>query len=154
MGQFFGSLYCWLSLDEFFGLELADYLWGISSPLQVTNMFIGIGMSMLGISFAVMLLYYYLLNHPILNNWWGWGIFLVINAAINFVVGWQWVLKDYYAGKMVKLDEATGEMVDLNIYTSDILAFGTTNMINAILAFILFSYLFKWWSSNCSRAPF
>lgn len=152
MGEFFGSIYCWL--EDFFGIPLAEYLWGLSSPEQVSNMYIGIGLSMLGISLAIMITYYYLLDHPRLGNWWGWSIFLALNAAINFVVGWQWVLKDYYAGKMVTLDEATGNMVDLNIYTSDILAFGVTNMIDAILAFIIFSYMFKWWSTNCPQAPF
>ena len=152
MSELFGSIYCWL--EDFFGIELANYLWGESSPEQLNNMFIGIGFSMVGISLAVVVCFYYVINHPRLNNWWGWMIFLGINAAINFVVGWQWVLKDYYEGLMVKKDAATGKMVDLPIFPDDILAFGVSNMINAIIAFILFSYIFKWWSSNCSRAPF
>ena len=117
-------------------------------------MFIGIGLTMLVISLAVAICYYYIVNHPRLNNWWGWLIFLGVNAVINFVVGWQWVLKDYYAGLMVKKDAATGKMVDLPIYTDDILAFGVTNMIDAIIAFIIFSYIIKWRCTNCSRAPF
>lgn len=152
MGEFFGSIYCWL--EDFFGLELADYLWGESSPLQESNMFIGIGLSMLCVSFIVTICYYYVINHPRLNNWWGWLIFLGINALINFIIGWQWVLKDYYDHLMVKEDKATGNPVNLPIYPDDIFAFGVTNMLNAILAFILFSYIIKWWSTNCSRAPF
>jgi hypothetical protein len=152
MGEFFGSIYCWL--EDFFGLPLADYLWGTSSPEQMSNMFIGVGLSMLSISLFVCLCYYYLINHPRLNNWWGWLIFAFINTAINFIVGWQWVLKDYYNGLMVKIDPATGKTVDLPIFQSDILAFGVTNMINAIIAFVVFSYILKWWSTNCSRAPF
>lgn len=152
MDQIFGSIYCWL--EDFFGLPLADYLWGISSPKQESVMFIGIGMTMLFISFLMVVLYYYVLNHPRLNNWWGWSIFLVVNSLLNFVVGWQWVLKDFYDGFMVKLDPATGKEIDLPIYESDLLAFGVANMINSIIAFILFSYIIKWWSTNCSRAPF
>ena len=152
MGELFGSIYCWL--EEFFGITLANYLWGSSSPMQQSNMFIGIGLSMLCISFVVVVCYYYVINHPRLNNWWGWMIFLGINAVINFVVGWQWVLKDYYAGKMVETKATTGKMVDLEIYYDNILAFGVTNMIDAIIAFVLFSYIIKWWSSNCSKAPF
>ena len=117
-------------------------------------MYIGIGLSMLCISLAITICYYYVVNHPRLNNWWGWLIFWGVNAVVNFVVGWQWVLKDYYAGLMVKKSASTGEVVDLAIYPDDILAFGVTNMIDAMLAFILFSYIFKWWSTNCSRAPF
>lgn len=152
MDQFFGSIYCWL--EDFFGLPLADYLWGVSSPKQTSVMFIGIGLAMVIVSFAMVVLYYYIVNHPRLNNWWGWTIFLAINAVINYVVGWQWVLKDYYNGLMVKLDPATGKEVDLPIFSSDIIAFGVTNMIDAIIAFIVFSYIIKWWSTNCSRAPF
>lgn len=97
MGEFFGSIYCWF--EEFFGIELANYLWGESSLLSQTNSFIGIGWSMFGISFAMVLIYYYVINHPQLNHWWGWIIFLVINGIINFIVGWQWVLKDYMPKK-------------------------------------------------------
>ena len=152
MGDFFGSIYCWL--EDLFGLELANYLWGESSPEQQSNMFIGIGFSMLAISLIVVVVYYYIVNHPRLNNWWGWCIFLGANALINFIVGWQWVLKDFYDGLMVKNDVTTGNMIDLPINEGNILAFGTTNMIDSIIAFVIFSYLFKWWSTNCSRAPF
>lgn len=152
MGEFFGSIYCWL--EDFFGIELANYLWGQSSPMQQTNMYIGIGLAMLGVSLVCVVFYYYLINHPKLCNWWGWLIFLVVNAVINFVVGWQWVLKHYYDGKMVKTDVATGKLVDLSISPSEIATFGVVNAIDAILAFIIISYLIKWWSTNCSRAPF
>lgn len=152
MGEFFGSIYCWL--EDFFGLELANYLWGESTPLQDSNMFIGIGLTMLVLSLIVTVCYYYVVNHPRLNNWWGWLIFLGVNAILNFVVGWQWVLKDYYADKMVITSKITGKQESLPIDPSDILAFGVTNMIDAIIAFILISYIVKWWSTNCSRAPF
>lgn len=152
MGEFFGSIYCWF--EEFFGLDLANYLWGESSPLQATNMFIGVGIVMLLSSLAFAVIYYYVLNHPKFNNWWGWLIFFGVNAFINFIWGWQRVLKDYYEGLMVTTDKATGKTVDLPISETDILAFGVTNMILGMLAFIIISYLIKWWSTNCSRAPF
>ena len=152
MGEFFGSIYCWL--EDFFGIELANYLWGEASPEQTGNMFIGIGLSMLCISLAMVVIYYYVIDHPRLNNWWGWLIFLGINALINFIVGWQWVLKHYYDGFMVRKSPVTGKMEDLPIYGSDILSFGVTNMIDSIFVFIIFSYILKWWSTNCSRAPF
>lgn len=152
MGEFFGSIYCWL--EDFFGLELANYLWGESALEQDSNMFIGIGLAMLLTSLAITVIYYYVVNHPRLNNWWGWFIFLGINAVINFIVGWQWVLKDFYAGKMVTVSKTTGQVEDLPIDISDMLAFGVTNMIDSIIAFLLISYTIKWWSSNCSRAPF
>ena len=152
MGEFFGSIYCWF--EEFFGIELANYLWGESSLLSQTNSFIGIGWSMFGISFAMVLIYYYVINHPQLNHWWGWIIFLVINGIINFIVGWQWVLKDYYDGKMITIDPATNLQMPLNIGESEIIYFGFSNMFISVIAFIVFSFILKWWSTNCSRAPF
>ena len=118
------------------------------------NTFIGIGWSMFGISFAMVLIYYYVINHPQLNHWWGWIIFLVINGIINFIVGWQWVLKDYYDGKMITIDPATNLQMPLNIGESEIIYFGVSNMFISVIAFIVFSFILKWWSTNCSRAPF
>lgn len=152
MGDFFGSLYC--IFEDFFGLELADYLWGQSSPDSTTNSFIGIGLWMLGISILTVLIYYYALNHPKLNNWWGWGIFLVINAIINFIVGWQIVLSDFYDGLMVRIDPSTNMNVPLNIGESEIICFGVSNMIISVFTFIIISFIVKWWSRNCSNAPF
>ena len=152
MGEFFGSIYCWF--EEFFGIELANYLWGESSLLSQTNSFIGIGWSMFGISFAMVLIYYYVINHPQLNHWWGWIIFLVINGIINFIVGWQWVLKDYYDGKMITIDPATNLQMPLNIGESEIIYFGVSNMFISVIVFKVFSFILKWWSTNCSRAPF
>lgn len=151
MGEFFGSLYC--IFEDFFGLELANYLWGVSSPLSETNSFIGVGLTMLAISFVVAVIFYYVLNHPRLNNWWGWLIFLGINAVINFFVGWQWVLRDLYEDKMVTIDPVTMVEVPLNIGNSEILCFGVTNMFLSIFAFIIFSFILKWKSTNCSGAP-
>lgn len=113
MGNFFGSIYC--IFEDFFGEELANYLWGQLSPESTTNSFIPIGLWMLGISLAMTLIYYYAVNHPKLNNWWGWGIFLLANGLINFIVGWQMVLADYYEDKMVGVDAATNMLEPLNI---------------------------------------
>ena len=40
MGEFFGSMYCF-PFEDFFGLELAQYLWGLSAKDVTTNQFIG-----------------------------------------------------------------------------------------------------------------
>lgn len=137
MGEFFGSIYCWF--EDFFGISLADYLWGQSSPLQMENMFIGIGLSMATISIVVAVIFYYIINHPRLNNWWGWGIFLVINSIINFFVGWQWVLKDYYAGNMIIINPSTNIEEPLPIQETDILCFGVSDMIISIVFFLEFN---------------
>ena len=153
MGEFFGSIYCWF--EDFFGLDLANYLWGQTSSTVTTNQFIGIGFTMLAISLAMVLIYYYAVNHPRLNNWWSWSGFLVLNAVINFIVGWQWVLVDYRDEEsMFYIDPLTNLSRPLPISESNILCFGVSNMFLSIIAFIIFSFIVKWWSTNCSRAPF
>lgn len=152
MGNFFGSVYCWF--EDYFGIELANYLWGQSSPEQQTNLFIGIGLSLVIISLFMVILFYYIIDHPKFANWWGWSIFLGINAVINFLVGWQIVLSDYYEWLMVKFDPVTNQSIPLQIDESNIISFGVSNMILSILVFIIFTYLLRWWSPNVSNAPF
>lgn len=152
MGEFFGSLYC--IFEDFFGLDLADYLWGQANPEITSNSFIGIGLWMFGISLAVVLIFYYLVDSPKLNNWWGWGIFLVINAVINLLVGWQMVLRHYYEGLMIRIDASTNMIEPLSVGERDIVCFGVSNMLLSIVVFITFSFIVKWWSRQCSHAPF
>lgn len=142
MGEFFGSIYCWF--EDFFGLDLANYLWGVAVETQQKNLFIGIGLLMFTISLVSVVVYYYAVNHPRLNNWWGWCVFLAVNTMLNFIAGWQWVQTDLNIGKMDGIDIGEGEC----------LCFGVSNMFLSLMAFILFSYMLKWWSSNCARAPF
>lgn len=152
MGEFFGSIYC--VFEDFFGLELAEYLWGQASPESTTNSFIGIGFWMLGISLGMTIIYYYVVDYPKFGNWWGWGIFLLGNAFINFIVGWQIVLRDYHEGLMVTINPSTNMKEPLNIGVSEILCFGVSNMILSIAVFFIFSLIVKWWSTNCPHAPF
>jgi len=151
MGELFIRIYG--IFENFFGLDLSDYLSG-NTAANDTNLFIGIGLSMLGISLAIGLIYYYVVNHPRLNNLWGWGLFLLLNSIINFVVGWQWTQHDYNMGKMMVPDPSTDQYVPMNIDTTNCLSFGVTNMLLSIISFIIISYIIKWWSSNCSKAPF
>ena len=152
MGEFFGSMYC--VFEDLFGLELADYLLGNSSPISINNQFIAIGFWMLGIALSIAIVYYYVINHPRLCNWWGWSIFAVLTLVINFIVGWQWVLKDLYEGKMIKIDPVTNQQVPLEIFETDCIYFGFSNMILSFVAFFIISCIIKWWSSNCASAPF
>ena len=151
MGEFFGSMYASL-FESFFGFDLADYLWGVTSQ-DGANLYIGIGLWLLGISLFVAFVFYYLINHPKLNNWWGWLIFLGINFVINFVMGIQWTLSDLWSGKMEVYDKETKQMVTW-VTEGNCFCFGVTNAILSIIVFFLFSMIIKWRSTNVAHAPF
>ena len=99
MGNFFGSLYC--IFEEFFGLDLADYMWGQTADDQTSNLFIGIGYWLLGISILIAIVFYYLINKPRFGNIWAWLIVCATNAVVNFLMGYYWTVSDLYAGLMV-----------------------------------------------------
>ena len=152
MGEFFGSVYCWF--EQFFGLDLANYLWGITSPYAKTNQYIGVGLSMTGITLLVVILYYYIIDKPSFCHWLKWLLFLVANAIVNFIIGWQYVCADLYDSKMVTLDSVTGKEISLPIENFHCLCFGVTNMLLSVLAFVILSVGLKWWSRNCKTSPF
>lgn len=150
MGQFFGSFYC--MFEDMFGLDLANYLWGQVSPYSTTNLFIPIGLVMFGVSLTVMLVYYYVLNHPRLCSLWGWLLFLIINFILNLIIGWQWTQMHLYDNKMVYVNKEHQEIA-LAIDEWNCFLFGTANGMLSILMFVFFTYMFKWKSTNCWVAP-
>lgn len=151
MGEFFGSIYTAL-FEGLFGINLADYLWGVTSQ-DGANLYIGIGLWMFGVSLLVAVLFYYIINHPRLNTWWGWGIFMIINAMVNFCLGIWWTLSDLWAGDMEVYDKETRQMVTF-VTEGDCLSFGIANTILSLFAFFIISMAIKWKSTNASQAPF
>jgi hypothetical protein len=151
MGQFFGSFYC--MLEDLFGLDLANYMWGLVSPYATSNLFIPIGLTMFIISLVFMLVYYYVLDHPKLCSLWGWLLFLTINLVINVVVGWQWVQMHLYEGRMVFINNKDHQEIPLPVDEWNCFLFGVANGLLSILTFVAFSYMFKWKSTNCWVAP-
>lgn len=151
MGDFFGSLYC--IFEDFFGLDLADYMWGGLADGQDSNLFIGIGLWLLGITLLVAIVFYYVINKPSFGNIWAWLVTCLINAAFNFGMGYYWVVSDLYAGLMIKTNQVTHLQEQLPIDQSDCLCFGVSNAILSIGLFFIISLLIKSWS-NAKNAPF
>lgn len=146
MGDFFGSLYC--IFEDFFGLDLANYLWGGYSPEQTSNLYIGIGIYCIVISTIVFILYYLLIDNP---RWARKGVFFLvvgINTIINFLLATWWCKRFLYAGKMIDADGNS-----LSIDASNCYAFGVTNAILAIAVFIIITFLFKGFSKNTWHIP-
>lgn len=151
MGEFFGSIYCWF--EDFFGQDLADYMWGQTADNQTSNLYIGIGLWLIGISALSMIIFYYVINKPSFGNIWAWLVACIINTGLNFAMGYNWVVEDLYAGLMVATNPVTHLQEQLPIDQSDCLCFGVSNAILSIGLFFILSMLFKYWS-NAKNAPF
>lgn len=158
MGEFFGTLYTMCGLENLYGIDLADYLWGYASSQETANQFISIGLATLVIAAIITAIYYYvfgtLLSKPSWGNKLTWVITLAVNSAIAFIVGWSWTLSDLYGGKMVTVDPTTSATIDLPIDAGNCLGFGVVNVIVALLFFLIFTVIFKWKSRDYSRVPF
>ena len=151
MGDFFGSLYC--IFEDFFGLDLADYMWGNTADEQTSNLFIGIGYWLLGLSALVTIVFYYVINKPRFGNIWAWLVVCVFNAGLNFAMGYYWTVSDKYAGLMVATNPQTGIQEELSISQSDCLCFGVSNALLSIAVFFIISIIIKN-GSHAKNAPF
>ncbi|MCH5245256.1 MAG: hypothetical protein J1E84_02245 [Muribaculaceae bacterium] len=140
--------------SSLFGGTLDAYMQGTASGLQPDDMSAPILLASLAITAVTVVLFYFVINYPNFNNFAGWFVFLAINGLLNFLLGWRWVAFDFNDGKMVSVDPATGLHTPLPIFEDDLIMFGVSNAIVSVVAFTVLSYCLKWWSTNCSRAPF
>lgn len=164
MGEFFelllGNMYCWFK--SFYSDYLSQYLWGynpVSGAYDLALRYNTIGLWALGISFAIMFVYYYVIDHPRFCKWWSWLIMALLNSVIALFVGYYCVLSDYNAGKipdeLMYLRDENGEVVQALIsIPSECWSFGISNMIMAFIFFLVFSFLFHWWSRVAKYSPF
>jgi hypothetical protein len=154
--MFFETIYRWFA--SFFGDDMADYLSGYVCPSEESeggylgnNQYILYGFIALGIALAVMLVYYYVINHPRFNKWWSWSLMLLLVGVSNFGVAVGMLWNEWYTvGTAECLIAGENGGIDGNT----LIGFGIANFIVSILFFIIFSLAFKWWSTNCKRSPF
>ena len=159
MSAFFETIYGWF--ESLYGAALAEHLVGILYDNDTCeqldgygpNQFISIGFIAVGISLALVLLYYYAINHPRFNRWWSWLLVLLASGLINFFIGANWTLSELNSGNISKclLENEQGQQL---LSSSDCWMFGLANGFVAAIEFIVFSIGLKWWSRNCSRSPF
>ena len=88
-----------------------------------------------------------------------WLIMALFNSVIALFVGYYCVLSDYNAGKipdeLMYLRGKKGEVVQTLIsIPSECWSFGISNMIMAFIFFLVFSFLFHWWSRVAKYSPF
>ncbi|MCC2546006.1 hypothetical protein LJY25_06085 [Hymenobacter sp. BT175] len=110
------------------------------TPVYREVIFPNVGLLTLGLSLALVLIFYYLINRAMgvatFNKVRHWVIFLVISAVLSFLIGiWQ----------------ANSQAVASHSY---IYWMSTWNAILGMVWFFLFSIILKRGSTNASTTPF
>ena len=159
------NIYSWL--NPIYGTELYEYLKGndCNGEFIGPNHFQTIGILVIGISFLLFFIYYYVINHPRFNRWWNWVLILIITGIVNLFTGFGYiytklnngVIPACYTHSQVETAE-DGSIYGVEgteiLFNSNCWQFGIANAIVAIGFFIIFSLLFKWWSRNSKYSPF
>jgi len=159
------NIYSWL--NPIYGTELYEYLKGndCDGVYIGPNHFLTIGLSM-GITVILLLiLYYKVIDHPRLNRWWHWLIFLLLTSVISILTGLGYTYSKLNGGFIpacfTHSEVQTAQ--DGSIYGvegTEILfnyncwQFGIANAIIAIALFFILSLGFKWGSRNSKYSPF
>ena len=154
-----GTIYCWF--ESLFGQDLAEHLWGWDMSTQdytKGNHFNSIGSVLVLVTLFMVVLFYYIINHPRFNHWWSWILVLIINSGMNFLYGWKLTLSDLSNNLisddlMYIRDVTTNAIVTQKITESNCVNFGIANATLAAILFLIFSFMLRWWSRNCSTCP-
>ena len=157
--ELLGNLYCWF--QGLYGANLSDHLWGWKDATQSYSgilVYNSVGVWTLIVSAVMMVLYYYVINHPRFNKWWHWGIVAVANSLIALLIGWYRAFSDFNNGliadSLMYARDENGEIVVELITSANCWGFGMANMIVAFIFFLVLSLLFHWWSTNARYSPF
>lgn len=159
MENLLGTMYDWF--QSFYGQDLSYYLWGYDPSTEAytnPNVYNLVGLITLGISFAIVMLYYYIFNHPRYCKWWSWLITLGVNSVIALFVGYGIVMNRYVNGYihdcLMYQRDADGNVLSVLIGEGNCWGFGIANIIVALIFFVVLSFLLKWWSGNAKHVPF
>ena len=140
-----------------FGGDMDSYLLGYICPTEDAEASWGAsqytmyGFIALGVAFAVVIVYYYLINHPRFSSRGSWLLTLLIVGLINLFIGAGITLGNFLAGD---INECLIGGSNGGIYESNCWMFGLANFFVSVVFFIIFSVGLKWWSRNCKCTPF
>lgn len=157
MENLLGNMYCWF--ESFFGQNLGEHLWGFDGETySLSNKFNTIGLIALCITLVIVLLYYYIINHPRFNKWWSWAIMLIANGVINLFVGYAIAIADYQEGNIADVlmytRDENKEIIDTLISAGDCWGVGIANFFISSIFFVVLTLTLKWWSRNAKYSPF
>ena len=147
------NIYDWF--ESLYGSEMDYYLLGwdcSSNAYSNATLFNVIGLVALGLSALAAVVYYFIINSARLVSWWQWLIVLLINGAVNMVIGISWLSADLESGKIPDclVFKDGSPMID----SGNCFGFGLANLIVSAMFFFVISVIVKRFSSNCRNTPF
>ncbi len=143
MKDFFAFIY--EIFRSFYGGDLADHLYGVDA--KSASLYSWVGVIMVISSLLLALIFYKVIDSPKPRKSLSWFIYLLINAAINFFLGFYLPYRDFQAKNI------SAEILK-NIDAGNIVAFGVANAIVATLFFMFFSIFIRRLSNNNRLTPF
>lgn len=145
MNDIFGAVYG--VFQDFYGTTLCDFLYAYGS------VYTQIGVATIAVSLVVSVLYYYVINHPALNSWAGWGASAALCAFICFGVALARVLAIYNAGEMVTMNVTTGMHEAIGVGMTELVNFAFSAAVVSLVVYFIVSMLMRLGSVNCSHYP-
>ena len=145
MSGLFGSIY--ELFQSLYGFDLGQHLEGWNGEDFVgNNLYVSTGWIVLIITVLSVVTFYYFINSPRFARWYHWILVLIINSIILFGISYTFVRTDLINGSI------SPDLEPL-IQNSHIVFWGISNAILSGSLFVIFSFLLRWWSTNCSTTP-
>lgn len=141
----------------FYGDNLATHMYGgypcPTDGFLNQSLYTPIGIFMILSSLLIALIFYYAINHPRFNRWFHWLIILIINSGLNFFLAYYRTHIDLSTESICP--ELVKDPVSGFLYITEFncIGFGFANSIVALFAFVIISFIIRWWSKNCSTCP-
>ena len=159
MENLLGNIYDWF--QSFYGQSLSYYLWGYvptTGQFDNPNIYNLVGLITLGVTLFIVVFFYYIYDHPRYCKWWSWLITMGINGAIALFIAFGIVrykfLNGFIPEGLVKQLDADGNIISILIDMLAVWGFGVANIFVSTIAFVIFSFMLKWGSTNSKHVPF
>ncbi len=140
MNNFFAKIYE-LTIDAY-GYNLTEYLYGNGEGMSTYVLF---GLIQIGISLSTVLIFYYIMNRPDFNRWYNWALIGFANIILQFG----------FVVLYLNIQLQNGVLVVDGVGLYEITMFSLTAIVPvALIQYIIFSFMLRWWSTNCSTTPY
>lgn len=134
-------------MNDFFAFFYETVLSYFREPFSVDmyreSQYTTIGITTVFVSLFFFFLFYYIINKPSFSRWYHWAIILILNYVICFLLGYaipENFFNSFFQGKSI---------ITSNVY----FGFALINGLAGIIFYTIFSFLFRWWSTNCKGTP-